>query len=206
MNKLLNMIRSVVTRVFLPANRTKVDSGVYPTVNVSYFGSENNPIELLAPYGHHYNPPAESHGISWCVGGIEENQVGMLYRADIRPKGLKPGEVAHGNFLNDTYTTYQNDGTITIASKTGAIAVFDSSGGITLSDSAGNTFEVNNSEAVLTATALTINANTTIAGTLEVSGQITSTGVPVTLTGHTHTVPITGPAGTTPTSTPTPGT
>jgi len=141
---LLSRVLSLTNRVLL--KKSVKDKGTYPTVSVSYWGSDDNPIELLNPYGMFAVPPNDSHGVSWSINGIEENQVGILYKADIRPEGLEPGDAAFGNFLNDTFSLWLNNGEINIKSKTGASVVIsgeddegNGGGEITVTDKSGST-------------------------------------------------------------------
>lgn len=158
MKRLLDRNESLTNRVFL--KKSKKDEGTYPTLLVSYWGSNDNPIENLNPYGMFAVPPDESHGISWSINGIEENQIGILYKADIRPIGLEPGDAAFGNFLNDTFSLWLNNGEINIKSKTGASLVMsgqdeEGAGGgeITVTDSAGSTLVMAEDGSIVTTAA-----------------------------------------------------
>lgn len=178
---LFNRIWSLTNRVFL--KQSKKDEGTYPTLSVSYWGSDDNRVELLTPYGMFAIPPDGSHGISWSINGIEENQVAILYKADIRPEGLDAGEAGLGNFLNDTFSLWLNNGEINIKSKTGASVVLsgeddqgEGGGEITITDGAGSTL-VMAADAIVTTAAgggvITMAADGTIVATSGGDGVIT---------------------------------
>lgn len=152
------------------------DTGDVPITQVQYLDDVTD-IEYLYSYGAHGVPPNGSLGVMFNSFGYAESNTGIFYNVELRPKGLEPGEYASGNFQEESFTTYLNDGSITIKSKTGSTITMDASGNIELS---GNS---------------TVTGNLTITGNLIVNGvSITSNGVEVGSL-HTHGGSATAPTG-----------
>lgn len=109
--ELRDMIVNLVRRVYvsLPGD----DNGEVPITQVSFFGTAAN-AEVMYPYGSHGNPPKGSTGLVISQNANQEVLAAFLYKADVRPKGLKPGEYAAGNFVVGSIVKFDEDGNINI--------------------------------------------------------------------------------------------
>lgn len=90
------------------------DTGNVPTMQVAYLGKTKD-AWVLYPYGMHANAPINSVVLLHNVKGNEENQVGIASKPEIRPKGLKIGEVVFGNFVVSSIIKFKEDGDIDIS-------------------------------------------------------------------------------------------
>jgi len=68
------------------------------------------------PYGFSANAPDSSMVLRFLLGGSAQNQVGIPFNSDNRFTGLKPWEVAIGNFLKKSKIFFDADGNIEIDS------------------------------------------------------------------------------------------
>lgn len=154
----------------------KEDTTGYPLTQVSFNGKTVD-IEYLYPYGSHGVPPNESIGVGFNILAYEENKVGIFYNADMRPKGLKPGEYAAGNFSIDSLMKFLETGEISITSSNGSKVVISEGGAITLSGKAGAIIELDDvGDVNITAPTTTVNGELVVTGGVAVGGGINVTG------------------------------
>ena len=138
----MNLIkRAIVTN---PGN----DSLTYPISQVGYMGKTSD-IENIWPYGMGAVPPKDALCIVFNVNGQEDNKSGIATAPNLRPKGLKPGEVYFSNLLTRSIIKFNADGSISI---TAPNIIFNGD------------VQINGN--------LNVSGNITIEGGLEVSGPI----------------------------------
>ena len=163
---------SMLTRLIRRVLRQSIDTstpGVQAQVE-SLADEVHREVEVLETYGVTACPPDDvPEGLAVFVGGEADHAMvlGWLDRI-YRPRGLKPGEVAlysmHGQrvFLDEL-------GQLTLSDKAGSTVLLAQDGTVTITPAAGQ---------------LTINANVTIDGTVNASGDVVAGSV--SLQGHVH--------------------
>lgn len=87
------------------------DSKPYAVISISHDGAIQKAAHLT-PYGHYSNPPKNSTGLVFLVGGESSKAVAMVNVDNLRFKNLKKGEVKTGNPLTGSYIYYDINGNI----------------------------------------------------------------------------------------------
>lgn len=177
------------------------DSTAYPRAQVSYNGKTSN-IMRLSPYGLCSNPPNDSLVLLLNLQGQESVKVGIADDILNRFKNLAQGEAVLYNTQTQSYVLMRANGDVQISAQGNIDA--DATGNITAdaggnieATAGGNIAATATGSATITAPAIVLNGNVTIAGTLAQTGggaatfsggltanELTAGGVPYT--GHVH--------------------
>lgn len=108
---MINLVRNLIKRAVITLKAD--DSQKIPTVQCSYLG-DTITAELVNPYGISAIPPVGENAITWSVLAQEDNIAAMPTSTSTRLRGMQAGEVAVGNFTNDTYAYFNQNETILI--------------------------------------------------------------------------------------------
>lgn len=106
-------IRSMIQSAYITKSSDDDDVGQIGQIDI--MGKTLN-CEFIYPYGISANAPDSSMVLRFLMGGSAQNQVGIPNNPDSRFAGLKPWEVAVGNFLKKSKIFFDADGNIEIDS------------------------------------------------------------------------------------------
>lgn len=165
------------------------DSQDYPVVTANMNGKETDAL-LFFPYGLCANPPVSAFGPVIAAAGGDAVKYAFADDYSSRFRGLDPGEVQLGNYGQENYTKYADDGSIT--HKTGSTSVkLNKDGSVEIDTDADVTINAAGS-VTITAPAVTINGDVTVNGSISATGNFASAGGAFTHNGtnigsdHTH--------------------
>lgn len=108
--KIINLVKRAYVSKSLPDNK---EANV---TQVSYFGKAGT-SEVVSPYGVYVNLPKDLQVLLFAVQGQEDNRACIGYSQADRFKNLKEGEVLIGNPKTKTFIKFNENGSITIDSK-----------------------------------------------------------------------------------------
>ena len=159
------------------------DNADYPVVQAEYFQRASN-THVLNPYGLCTNPPKGSMGITFLIGGNEENKATLFNSDPDRFRGsdgtgLKEGEVALTDYLAGSYVWFKENGDIEIDSKNNTTINIAGDATVTVGGSMTATVTGNTT---ITTPLLTLNGNLTVTGQTTLA-DVTSNGKD---TGSSH--------------------
>lgn len=108
-----NMIKNMIRRALITLGGD--DDKDFPVQQITYLGKAAD-CEMISPYGHHANLPANDEVLvtMFSVLGEEDNRVGMGYTPKLRPKKLPIGEVVFYHPLTQSRVQFKNNGDIEI--------------------------------------------------------------------------------------------
>jgi len=92
------------------------DSRVFPIVQITYLERVSEAV-IANSYGMHANPPKDTPALLITLDRDEASKFIIPLNNDIRPKGLKEGEVINGNFKVGSTVKFDKDGNITVTCK-----------------------------------------------------------------------------------------
>ncbi len=209
-NKITNMIK------YGRVSKSTPDAGNFAKGQVEYQGKIKD-VLFVYPYGSHGIPPVDSLILLNNIKGAEENQAGIPFKPDVRPKLDAEGEYVVGNFEIGSIIKFLENGDIEITGKKDLNVTLVGNANVTVQ---GTTTLISTGNVSITAPLTTINGpltvtgiitagalavtgaagTSTLAGTITnnatISGPGTITSVGVTLNAHVHTGVTVGPSNT----------
>jgi phage baseplate assembly protein V len=171
-------VRNLIRRAFVSLVGGDTDAAPLTQINSRGIASDS---EVMEPYGYHYQPPVDSLGLVFLVEGHEEAKVTMAYAPNLRPTGLKSGEVVLGNFAQSATIYFDQSGKITVNAPgdvdvISATAVNVTAPEVTITASTSVTIDSPD---------VTITGDLTVEGATALSDTVTSDGTNISNT-HTH--------------------
>lgn len=112
MHWLESLARNLIKRG--TTSRDIVDKGQFQVVQVSWGSDKTSDCEMILPWGYSAIPPQGAMALMFSVLGHEENLAAFVNDPRKRLRGLKPGEVAMGNWLAKCYIKFCANGDIQI--------------------------------------------------------------------------------------------
>lgn len=215
------MIANSIKRVAV--SESSSDNGNYAKQKINYRGTTGN-AEMLLPYGHHANIPANTLAVMLRLSADSENRVAIPMSGRNRIKGLAEGEVVYFHPDTHSYLWFKANGDIDIHSENdinidaNIINIDAETINITATETNLTSETINIDSTTITenfetksmiGTTLNITANvnitgaTAMTGALGVSGAMTNANIPVG-NDHDHNYTWTHDAGNGVTQTPNP--
>lgn len=113
-----SILKNKIQQIFKLGVVTNIikDVGNYPKTQVKTRGDKVQNAAVMHDYGFHSVAPIDGQAYVFSVNGDEGNFAVITDAPNLRPKNLKEGETIAGNWIEQSWVYFKEDGSIEIKS------------------------------------------------------------------------------------------
>lgn len=165
-----SFVRNMIKRATI--TRDIVDKGPFLGGQAAWASEKSGDIEIVEPWGFHSVPPIGSIALMLSVLGHEENRAAFVNDPTKRLRGLKPGEVAVGNWPARSYIKFLNNGDIQITGSNNAVITLTKDMNLTVKGDTNINITGNNNITITGNNVINVSGDTTINSSGDLSATV----------------------------------